>query len=77
MTPTRGVVGGEGGGGSEVEYGIKDTYIVCKYVQKTLLEMGFMGFNLPEGWQVERVAGVVRLSMDFSCLTAVPAVPDG
>jgi hypothetical protein len=25
-------------------YGIKDTYVVCKYVKKTLLELGF---NLP------------------------------
>jgi hypothetical protein len=30
---------------------IKDTYVVCKYVKKTVLElglMGFMGFNLPQ-----------------------------
>jgi hypothetical protein len=25
--------------------GIKDTYVVCKYVKKTLLELGFMGYD--------------------------------
>jgi hypothetical protein len=25
-------------------YSIKDTYAVCKYVQKTVFGMGFMGF---------------------------------
>jgi hypothetical protein len=26
-------------------FSIKDTYVVCKYVKKTLLELGFMGFR--------------------------------
>jgi hypothetical protein len=39
-------------------YGIKDTYVVCKYVKKTLLELGFMGFrHLPaaEGHQTNHI----------------------
>jgi hypothetical protein len=34
---------GIGGGGYGI-IGIKDTYVVCKYVKKALLELGFMGF---------------------------------
>jgi hypothetical protein len=34
-------------------YGIKDTYVVCKYVKKTVLELGFMGFrHLPGPFEV-------------------------